>query len=125
MGVVAFSIIVCACVCPILVTVKDIQEMKAIRKGDGKEVDVILLHDKEYIDVLPNEHDCKLIYPAESLVVDEVVDWQAFRREAAKDILASISKMFISIEDAYLQEGVALSVKLADELIKQLQMGKE
>ena len=53
------------------------------------------------------------------------VDWSAFRREAAKDILASISKTFISIEDAYLQEGVALSVKLADELIKQLQRGKE
>lgn len=99
--------------------------MKAIRKGDGKEVDVILLHDKEYIDVLPNEHDCKRIYPAETLVVDEVVDWQAFRRETAKDILASISKTFISIEDAYLQKGVSLSVKLADELIKQLKMGEE
>ena len=115
MGVVAFSIIVGACVCPILVTVKDIQEMKAIRKGDGKEVDVILLHDKEYIDVLPNEHDCKRIYPAETLVVDEVVDWQAFRREAAKDILCTM------IQGQYeIPTDITLAIKVADRLIEEL-----
>ena len=48
------------------------------------------------------------------------IDWEAFRAEAAKDILASISKTFISVEDAYLRKGVALSIKLADELIRQL-----
>lgn len=104
--------------------------MKAIRKGDGKEVDVILLHDKEYIDVLPSEHDCRRIYPAETLVVDEVVDWQAFRREAAKDILAGMlsNPERIHIDNKRLRtiEGFANSaVIIADELIRQLKMREE
>lgn len=95
--------------------------MKAIRKGDGKEVDVILLHDKEYIDVLPNEHDCRQIYPAETLVVDEVVDWQAFRREAAKDILCALvgNKDYLKVIGR-IEPETMLAIALADELIKQL-----
>ena len=103
--------------------------MKAIRKGDGKEVDVILFQDKEYIDVLPNEHDCKLIYPAETLVVDEVVDWQAFRREAAKDILASFASNSVVIDDrpdAFDSDFYSkIAVEWADSLIKQLKKKDE
>lgn len=100
--------------------------MKAIRKGDGKEVDVILFHDKEYIDVLPSEHDCRQIYPAETLVVDEVVDWQAFRREAAKEMLPITSNWKLTKAGGTASISISkeaackLAISYADELIKQL-----
>lgn len=100
--------------------------MKAIRKGDGKEVDVILFHDKEYIDVLPSEYDCRRIYPAETLVVDEVVDWQAFRREAAKEMLPITSNWKLTKAGGTASIPISkeaackLAISYADELIKQL-----
>ena len=55
-------------------------------------------------------------------IVDESpsVDWGAFRREAAKDILVALcTTMTISME-----EGVSQAINIADELIKQLKEKK-
>lgn len=55
-------------------------------------------------------------------IVDESpsVDWDAFRREAAKDILVALcTTMTISME-----EGVSQAINIADELIKQLKEKK-
>lgn len=50
------------------------------------------------------------------------VDWDAFRREAAKDILCAIIQGNTSYDSHY---EVHHSVELADGLIKQLRDGKE
>ena len=44
-------------------------------------------------------------------------DWEKFRREAAKDILVGIASSGLGVR---INQDVAYSVDLADELIKQL-----
>ena len=98
--------------------------MKARIRNTDIEVDVQPFYDETgyfagFWDGYNYYHSADLVFP-DTPDWDDDIDWSSFRREAAKDILASISKTFISIEDAYLRKGVALSVKLTDELIKQL-----
>ena len=64
--------------------------MKAFRKEDCKEIDVILLHPKEYIETEPNEFGGKRIYDAEGLVINEPIDWDLFRREVARSALQGL-----------------------------------
>lgn len=48
-------------------------------------------------------------------------DWDAFRREAVKDILASmVSHPRVAYGKSYVEEQVYLAIVYADELIKQL-----
>lgn len=57
------------------------------------------------------------------VMIDESpsVDWAAFRREAAKDILCSM----LFAKSGANQEDVTIAIEIADELIKQLQLDKE
>ena len=89
--------------------------MKAIRKDNGQEVDVILLHHKEYIQTEPDEYGGRNIFNAEALVVDEPVDWEDFRRMAALNIYGICQAM--SMTGDY--EGLARNaVEQANVLIK-------
>jgi hypothetical protein len=56
---------------------------------------------------------------------NKLSDIEQFRREAAKDILAGMVHTFTSIEDSYMKRGVEVSIKLADELIKQLKQDEK
>jgi len=57
-------------------------------------------------------------------IVDESpsVDWNAFRREAAKDILCAL---IIHCSIPREKDGVRIAIKYADELIKQLKEEKK
>ena len=91
--------------------------MKAIRKEDGKEVDVILLHPKEYIETDVDEHGCRRVYNADGLIVDEPTNWEDFRRMAALNIYGICQAR--SMTGDY--EGLARNaVEQADILIKYL-----
>ena len=91
--------------------------MKAIRKYDGKEIDVILLHPKEYIDAEPDESGGKRIYQGEGLIVNEPVDWADFRRQAALNIYGITQAKTMTGD----YEGLARNaVEQADILIKYL-----
>ena len=58
--------------------------MKAIRKEDGKEIDVILTHPKEYIETEVDAQGRRRIYNEASLIVDEPTNWEDFRRKTAQ-----------------------------------------
>ena len=94
--------------------------MKAIRKSDGKEIEVEIQHPLLYFS--RNEKGIPdRVYSPEALVIPEIIDWQSFRREAAKEILAGMMS-----HEAVLYGGkhtgiqVHLAIEYADELIKQL-----
>lgn len=101
--------------------------MKAIRKEDGKEIEVQLYTEKQYIATEAEEGELgRRIYYEYSLTIKEDVDWEAFRREAAKDILAGIATRI----EIYLKEkdkckaAAHDAIALADELVKQLKDGR-
>lgn len=59
--------------------------MKAIRKEDGKEIEVRLYTEKQYVATENEEGEVgKRIYFEDSLIIKEAVDWEAFRREAVE-----------------------------------------
>lgn len=101
--------------------------MKAIRKSDGKEIDVQLFHPCEYIAVEPDADfpaiGGRAIFRADDLIIDEPIDWAKFRREVAKEILGSFIP---AAAEVYELESLAKdvwckqAVEWADELIKQL-----
>ena len=103
--------------------------MKAIKKSDGEEVEIRLLHPCEYIAIEPDTAGYA-IFRADDLIIDEPVDWSSFRREAAKDILANMLSCPTTMnlgEKAIKTVGdyVSFAIGLADELIKQLRDGKK
>lgn len=103
--------------------------MKAIKKSDGEEVEIRLLHPCEYIAIEPDTAGYA-VFRADDLIIDEPVDWSSFRREAAKDILANMLSCPTTMnvgEKAIKTVGdyVSFAIGLADELIKQLRDGKE
>ena len=55
----------------------------------------------------------------------ELDDWDAFRREAAKDILAGFAAKIGHSTADYSAQSCRYAIELADELIKQLKEGKE
>lgn len=96
--------------------------MKAIRKDDGKEIEVNLYSERSYIATKIEEGEKgKRYYHEDALIIKGVADWEAFRREAAKDILAGLAASGLGVN---LDLDPAFAVKLADELIKQLKDGK-
>lgn len=70
------------------------------------------------------------IYDADELDFSRGFDWEIFRREAAKDILAGLMQHRV-LSDAsdrlYIpkEQVVSAAIGLADELIKQLKEGKK
>ena len=60
-------------------------------------------------------------------IIDESapIDWDAFRREAAKDILAGFAAKIGHPMSDYSEQSCKYAIQLADELIKQLRDGKE
>ena len=96
--------------------------MKAIKKSDGEEVEIRLLHPCEYIAIEPDTAGYA-IFRADDLIIDEPVDWSSFRREAAKDILGAVIAKKSSM--CSYAEVVEEAIKFADELIKQLRDGKK
>lgn len=102
--------------------------MKAIKKSDGEEVEVRLLHPCEYLAIEPDAEGYA-VFRADDLIIDEPVDWSSFRREAAKEILAGMlsAPALISIGGkrlGTLPDFAKAAVKLADELIKRLRDGQ-
>lgn len=109
--------------------------MKAIRKLDGKIIDVEVHGWNNSGNPISYHTDFKYFYKPEDLdfnVPQESIeqssgeqvkhfDWQSFRAEAAKDILcALVADGSISIT----KQEVAESIGLADELIRQLKETK-
>ena len=78
-----------------------------------------------YIETKASDSYGKTIFDADALVVTGApIDWQAFRREAAKDAMCAIlsnSKMVDERSWDYVISVVKNAVGYADELIKQLQ----
>ena len=67
----------------------------------------------------------ELVYEARELQFQferKSIDWSSFRREAAKDILAGLAASGLGVN---LDLDPSFAVKLADELIKQLQEEKK
>ena len=70
------------------------------------------------------------IIPLEAFDLWQEPDWSAFRREAAKDILAGMMQHKV-LSDSYarfyipIEKTVSAAMELADELIKQLQKEKK
>ena len=60
-------------------------------------------------------------------IIDEsaLIDWQAFRREAAKDILAGFAARIGHPMSDYSEQSCKYAIQLADELIKQLKEEKQ
>ena len=95
--------------------------MKAIRKEDGKEIEVQLYTDRQYIETEVDERERgRRIYLEGALIIKEAVDWHAFRREAAKDFVVAL----VSSGNGLNPQNIAYSIEMADELIKQLKDGK-
>lgn len=61
------------------------------------------------------------ILPLECFDLWEEPDWSAFRREAAKDILASLVVNGVCLDGEPARHASRLAIQYADELIKQLQ----
>ena len=102
--------------------------MKAIRKSDGKIIDVEIYG--------LNSKNCPISYHANfkdfykpedidfNIPKECLFDWQSFRAEAAKDILCSIIRSGYYGEDRIVCHS-ELAVKYTDELIKQLKEKEE
>lgn len=101
--------------------------MKAIRKEDGKEIEVRLYTEKQYVATEAEEGEIgKRVYREDALIIKEAVDWDAFRREAAKDILAGLAtriEIYIGKKDKC-KVATLDAIALADELVKQLKDGR-
>ena len=96
--------------------------MKAIRRCDGKVIDVIEFSPREFIETVDQTGDGRKIYPEGQVVLLEAVDWDAYRRETAGKVLASIAsriEIYISEKDKC-KAAVRDALALTDELIKQL-----
>jgi len=64
--------------------------MKAIRKFDGKEVNVRIYSDLRYTDIGTDESGYQNIYHSEDLILEEPTDWGEFRRQTVKDLVCTL-----------------------------------
>ena len=95
--------------------------MKAIRKSDGKEIEVTLLKPRQYVSAEKEDGVVlKTVYLEDGLILEEPVDWSAFRRETAREILAGFAAKIGHTIDDYSEQSCKYAIRLADELIKQL-----
>lgn len=95
--------------------------MKAIRKSDGKEIEITLLNPRQYLST-DEEYGVvrQTVYYEDGLILEEPVDWNAFRREAAKDIMCAVLSVPGMWEETKYDGLAAACIKQADELITQL-----
>jgi len=101
--------------------------MKAIRKEDGKEIEVQPHRDREYVATESEDEGLgRRIYREQDLIIKEAVDWDAYRRETASRVLASIAsriELYIRENDRC-KAAVKDALALTDELIRKLKDGK-
>jgi len=91
--------------------------MKAIRKSDGKEIEVEIQHPLLYFS--RNEKGIPdRVYSPEALVIPEIIDWQSFRREVAMRLLPHLINGTPDVD-------VDLAVFYADKLIAKLKEKEE
>ena len=99
--------------------------MKAILKSNGKEVDVELYSPTRYIETKASDSYGKTIFNADALIVTGApVDWQEFRRNAARDFMSAIIVREAPQYDVACRNvatRVSEAIMWADELVKQLQ----
>lgn len=106
--------------------------MKAIRKSDGKIIDVEV-HGWNGDCAVSYHTNFKNFYKPEDLDFDipqeseqsSSFDWQSFRAEASKDILCSMLTDQRISETMPYKDLVKMSLECTDELIKQLKEKKE
>lgn len=94
--------------------------MKAIRKSDGQEIEVIVWQQMEYADAHRDEEGFRRAYLPEELIINEDVDWSAFRREAAKDITAAMISNPARYSGISYEDIARQAVICANNLIRQL-----
>lgn len=117
--------------------------MKAIRKSDGKIIDVevhgwngdcAISYHTDFKDFYkPEDLDFNVVETKDVGTTEKPFDWQSFRAEAAKDILcAIIASPAINkfkdergkLIDFCKEKACGISIQYAEELVKQLK-GKE
>ena len=94
--------------------------MKAIRRSDGQEVEVVLSHDKEYVDLHADKDGLRSIYTEGALIIEGVTDWDAFRRETASRVLAA----FIGYSGFY-PGVVQVAIEVTEDLVNELRDGRK
>ena len=94
--------------------------MKAVRRCDGKVIDVIEFSPREFIETVDQTGDGRKIYPEGQLVLVENVDWDAYRRETAGRVLAGFASKIGHQMSDYAEQSCKYAVALTDELIRQL-----
>jgi len=102
--------------------------MKAIRKEDGKEIEVSIFSSLQYIEETGEVGTAmRRIYLPESLIVDTPVDWETYRREAIKDFLAAIVMREAPRTVPYRNVPLAVdeAIMWANELIRRLKEEKQ
>lgn len=90
--------------------------------GEVVEADVNIDGNGKFIGFTVNRlgiPGAEIFYPKEA--VAEAPDWDAYRREAAKDILSAIAVNTCEFSERSRQAAVKTALQYADELIKQLQ----
>lgn len=103
--------------------------MKAKEKNTGKEITILGISKEwgtaTYIEdgILRQKN---LSGEWEIIDESESVDWQAFRRDAAKDILCALvgNKDYLKVIGR-IEPETMLAIRFADELIKQIKEGKK
>jgi len=102
--------------------------MKAIRKEDGKEIEVRIYTEKQYVQTEAEEGEIgKRVYREDALIIKEAVDWKTFHREAAKDFMCTlilVDKGRGSFAQTSSELNARVAIAYADELIKQLKYGE-
>lgn len=111
--------------------------MKAIRKSDGKIIDVEV-HGWSGDRAISYHTNFKDFYKPEDLdfnvvetrvgTIGKPFDWQSFRAEAAKDIMCAVLPEIKIIDCDFqqsIENAISDSVDVVDELIKQLKKEKK
>ena len=91
--------------------------MKAKIKGTPFEVDVQLYYDSGQFMGFIDTETHSLHYNSEDLEFEKKPDWDAYRREAAKDLLPFAAELR---DHRSPEVFVKTAIELADELIRQL-----
>ncbi len=109
--------------------------MKAIRKSDGKEIEITRLlvdslqdvnnqnHCRKFIDTDGKAYDTyeiELLPDEPTKEAANPIDWEQRRYEIAKDVMNGFAGNTYPWEELRCKEIASASIELADELIKQL-----
>lgn len=93
--------------------------MKAIRKSDGKEIDVVVFHELEYIETKENEDGSgRRLYTPDAIILEEPRDYNAIRAElASRNLQAILGNNAVNVDIGKMvrepEEGIMLQAKMA------------